>query len=226
MVNIMKKLFCYIKQFYYRLKGNRIGQQVYFNRGTKFENNVNFEGKTKLIDCNIGTGVDMGTGNSWFGCKIGRYCVIGGNCKNIVGHHPTTFYVAMNSKFYSPRKDGFVNERLYWDDYKYADKEKKYYNIIGNDVYITSDVILLEGVKIGDGAVITPGSVVTKNVPPYAIVRGNPAKIVTYRFREDDIQFLLKLKWWEKDVNWIRLHVNNFSNIKKLRKQIEEEKLI
>ena len=226
MIEKMKKNFCYIKQVYYRLQGNRFGSQVYFNRGTKFENHVNFEGKAKLIDCSIGTGIDMGIGNSWFGCKFGRYCVIGENCKNIVGHHPTAFYVAMNSKFYCPRKNGFVNERLYWDEYRYADKTNKYYNIIGNDVYITSDVILLEGVKIGDGAVITPGSVVTKNIPAYAIARGNPAQVVTYRFREEDIQFLLKLKWWERDAEWIKLHVNSFSNIKKLRKQIEDENLV
>ena len=226
MTDIFKKIFCYMKQLCYRLKGNRFGHRVYFNRGTQFENYVNFEGDTKLINCNIGTGIDMGTGNSWSGCKIGRYCVIGENCKNIVGHHPTAFYVAMNSKFYRPSKNSFVDERLYWDDYKYADKEKKYYNIIGNDVYITSDVILLEGVKVGDGAVITPGSVVTKNVPAYAIVRGNPAKVVTYRFREDDIQFLLKLKWWDREREWIKLHANSFSNIKKLRKQIEKEDIM
>lgn len=69
---------------------------------------------------------------------------------------------------------------------------------IGNDVWIGANAVIMSGVTIGDGAVVGACSVVTKNVPPYAIVAGNPARIVKYRFDKKTIEQLLELKWW----NW------------------------
>ncbi len=71
--------------------------------------------------------------------------------------------------------------------------------IIGNDVWIANDAKILSGVTIGDGAIIAAGSVVSKNVPPYAIVGGVPAKVLKYRFDKEIINNLLKLKWWDFD---------------------------
>lgn len=68
---------------------------------------------------------------------------------------------------------------------------------VGNDVWIGQNVIVLPGVRIGDGAVIAAGAVVTKNVPPYAIVGGVPAKIIKYRFTPEQIDKLVKIKWWD-----------------------------
>lgn len=68
---------------------------------------------------------------------------------------------------------------------------------IGNDVWTGMDVTILPGVTIGDGAVIGAASVVTKDVPPYAIVGGNPAKVLKYRFTEKQISKLLEIKWWD-----------------------------
>lgn len=70
--------------------------------------------------------------------------------------------------------------------------------IIGNDVWIGLDVLILSGVTIGDGAIVGARSVVTKDVPPYAIAAGNPARVVKYRFDEATIQKLLRIAWW----NW------------------------
>lgn len=69
--------------------------------------------------------------------------------------------------------------------------------IIGNDVWIGDMVFIKGGIKIGDGAVVAAGAVVTKDVPPYAIVGGVPAKIIKYRFDEQTIKDLLALKWWD-----------------------------
>lgn len=92
---------------------------------------------------------------------------------------------------------------------------------IGNDVWIGNGVTILRGVKIDDGAIVGAGTVVTKNVPPYAIVGGVPAKIIRYRFDEEIRARLLRLQWW-------RFHPKvlsglNFSNPKEVIKTLEEK---
>ena len=76
--------------------------------------------------------------------------------------------------------------------------------VVGNDVWIGQNVTILPGVHIGDGAIIGANSVVAKDVPPYSVVVGNPAEVKKYRFDEGTREFLLKLKWWDKDVEIIR----------------------
>lgn len=89
---------------------------------------------------------------------------------------------------------------------------------IGNDVWIGSDAKILSGVTIGDGSIIGANSIVTKDVPPYSIVAGNPAKLIKYRFDEITIKKLLKIKWWnfnEKEIIKIipLLQSNNIEKI-------------
>lgn len=74
-----------------------------------------------------------------------------------------------------------------------------YWVKIGSDVWIATNVTILRGVEIGDGAVIAAGSVVTKSVPPYAVVGGNPAKFIKWRFPLDVREKLLEIKWWDWD---------------------------
>lgn len=86
--------------------------------------------------------------------------------------------------------------------------------IIGNDVWVGNNVTVLAGVTVGDGAVLAAGAVVTKDVPPYAIVGGVPAKVIKCRFDENTIRKLQKLEWWNRDIDWIREHKNQFGTEK------------
>lgn len=75
---------------------------------------------------------------------------------------------------------------------------------IGNDVWIGNNVTIYSGANIGDGAAVAGNSVVTKSVPPYALVAGNPARVVRYRFTPQQIADFLRLKWWDLDETTIR----------------------
>ena len=92
--------------------------------------------------------------------------------------------------------------------------------VIGNDVWIGMNAKIMSGVKIGDGAVVAANSVVTKDVPEYTIVGGNPAKIIKKRFTDEIIEVLLNIKWWDWDEEKINknLDVLCSSNIEKLKK--------
>lgn len=92
--------------------------------------------------------------------------------------------------------------------------------VIGNDVWIASGVIIMSGLTIGDGAVLAAGSVITKDVPAYAIVGGNPARIIRYRFESEIIELLLKLRWWDLDVWQIKEIMHDLSAV------LDKEKLL
>lgn len=152
--------------------------------------------------------------------SIGRYCSINGTARiwnnhslDCVTTHPFLDY----PKFYA------------WDQYdsreKLLQKYGKHHNnaeyenspirknesvIIGNDVWIGANAVILPGVHIGDGAVICAGAVVSKNVEPYAIVGGVPAKTIRYRFSEEEISQFLKIRWWDWTIEKIEERIELF----------------
>jgi acetyltransferase-like isoleucine patch superfamily enzyme len=96
--------------------------------------------------------------------------------------------------------------------------DKQYFNEytevkIGNDVWIGEDVIIPGGVTIGDGAVIASRAVVTRDVAPYSVVGGVPARHIKFRFGEDQIKKLQAIKWWDRDEQWLRDNFKLFLNV-------------
>jgi serine acetyltransferase len=98
--------------------------------------------------------------------------------------------------------------------------------IIGNDVWICFSSTILQGATIDDGTIIAAGAVVTKTVPAYAIVGGVPAKIIRYRFNEETIKRLLKIRWWDKDITWIDNHADGFGNVEQFIQKYGDEGLL
>jgi acetyltransferase-like isoleucine patch superfamily enzyme len=117
---------------------------------------------------------------------IGKYCSIATNCTFILANHK------MDCVSTSPSKTSiFPHGQGNPSGFSRGDI------IIGNDVWIGANVTIMDNVRIGNGAVIAAGAVVTKDVPPYAVVGGNPAKIIKKRFSEEQIAALLRIKWWD-----------------------------
>ena len=139
-----------------------------------------------------------------------------------LGNHPTSVFATTHPAFYydTTSQLGYSFHRgkpLFEGIFKYPEGENYYQLVIENDVWIGSNVLLLGGIRIGNGAVIAAGSVVTKDVPPYAIVGGNPAKIIRYRFETGEIERLLELKWWDWPEDKIASEYKLFSNSKLLK---------
>jgi acetyltransferase-like isoleucine patch superfamily enzyme len=124
-----------------------------------------------------------------------------------LGIHPSRDFVSTHPIFFSTKKQVGIT----FADKDYFQEEKGIK--IGNDVWIGANVIILDGVTIGDGAIIGAGAVVTKDVPPYSIYGGVPAKLIRYRFEQKTIDFLVKFKWWNKDEEWLKTNFQDFHNI-------------
>ena len=95
--------------------------------------------------------------------------------------------------------------------------------VVGNDVWIGYEAVVMAGVRIGDGAVIGMGAVVTKDVPPYAVVGGVPARIIKMRFSENQISELLSQNIWEKPIEWIEENAEKFESIESFLKNNSEK---
>ena len=95
--------------------------------------------------------------------------------------------------------------------------------VIGNDVWIGQNAVILPGVHVGDGAIIGANSVVGSDVAPYTIVIGNPAKVLRKRFDDELIGLLLKFKWWDKSIEEINalIPILTSSDLEKVREEIE-----
>jgi acetyltransferase-like isoleucine patch superfamily enzyme len=113
----------------------------------------------------------------------------------------------------------FVNKSKF-KEFVYADIDEKYQVIIDNDVWIGDRCSIIGGITISDGAIVLAGSMVTKDVPPYAIVAGIPAKIIKYRFKEDEIVKLMDFKWWDNDFDWIKNNIDLFEDIENFLNEI------
>ncbi len=151
---------------------------------------VKLNGKTVINKSSIGSfcyfvNAKISRTNMGSFCSVGPNVLVGG-----LGKHPTNM-LSTHPVFYSPLKQCGCSFTLnsHFEEFSITN--------IGNDVWIGANSIVLDGVNVGDGAIIAAGSVVVKDVPPYAIVGGVPATIIRYRFSKHEIENLLSLNWWD-----------------------------
>ncbi len=178
------------KRSYYRIHCNaqvrsgdvavpvKLGHKVWIDPGVVVFPGVEIGDYTSI---NRNTLIESGT--------IGKFCSIAANVSIGMAEHPmhhlSTHVATFDEPFFgliSAPKDA---------------QQRKAEPLIGHDVWIARGATVLRGVTIGDGAVVAAGSVVTKDVPPYAIVAGNPARIVRYRFEQDVIDRIEAMRWWD-----------------------------
>lgn len=143
--------------------------------------------------------------------SIGRYCSFAGNVRYFGGNHPMNF-VSMSPFFYNKK----------WGGFDVKDIERGTLEI-GNDVWIGYNVIITNKCKkIGNGAVIGAGTILTKDVPAYSIVVGNPGKVIRYRFDNDTIKIIEESKWWELEPKELMKCYDVIDNPKEFCKRIKD----
>jgi acetyltransferase-like isoleucine patch superfamily enzyme len=177
------------------------------DRGTYFDRNVN------II--------------SWsdeYKIKVGKYCSIGRDCNFFLHANHRSDWITTSSQLWGPVTPEVAKLHM-----EMGHPSCKGDITIGNDVWIGAKSTIMSGVKIGHGAIVAAGALVTKDVEPYSVVGGNPAKHLKYRFEEQQIKDLLDIAWWDweeskikeeamtlwsQDLNhFIEKHKNDNSNI-------------
>ena len=222
---LMKKLKRCIKNIIAKCQNRgkvKIGRNVSLDQYTLFEGKNSVEDGTSLSHCRVGYFSYIAAAAELSYTDIGKYSCIGPRVRTVRGQHPVD-RVSVHPSFYAvktPCGYSYVDENRF-EEYRYVDAD--YAVRIGSDVWIGSDVILMEGVSVGDGAVVAAGAVVVKDVEPYCIVGGVPAKAIKYRFSSEVIHQLLEIRWWERDEAWISGHAELFDKVERFLSAVKSE---
>ncbi len=163
----------------------------------------NFLGENvSLINSTIGDYSYINTNSKVSNTIIGKFCSIGPNVQIVLGTHPSKF-VSSHPVFYANNKPfKTFSDGIYFKEYEDV--------VIGNDVWIAEGVLIPGGITIGDGAIIMARAVVTKNVEPYSIVGGIPAKHIKYRFDVETINRISQTKWWDWEEKKLKENYKKF----------------
>ena len=174
MTQIINKFLAFISKFNKSIDANAvIGKGVVISEQSFIDRN-----------CRIGKHTYIGKNCNLTKVDVGSYCSIANNVSIGQGEHHLD-RVSTSSLFYNNSYDELTIEPC----------------IIENDVWIGADSLILRGVRVGNSAVIGANSVVTKDVPPFAVVVGSPAKVLRYRVDTDKADEILATHWWEKDID-------------------------
>lgn len=197
-----------------RLLNSELGPRCHISSHSKVKNShlceaVTIGPYTKLESVSVGRYSYISNHAELHAVEIGCFCSIGPRTLNHLGNHPSREFVSTSPAFYMP--DAPIPSFTPTETFSsYGGKVK-----IGNDVWIGAEALLMDGITIGNGAIVAARSVVTHDVPPYAIVGGIPARLIRFRFDEETIQQLESFQWWNKETEWLKANLDGFQNIGK-----------
>jgi|GEM_PF-103189 len=198
---------CYLQK---RFEGTVFQWGTFADEDSRFEKGVVIRFNARIFRCEIGRYTYIGHDSIFQYSVVGRFCSVAPYVLCGLGRHPVESRAATSPTFY--RKP--VPCLTLVDNTRFREDHAPIH--IGNDVWIGARAIIMDGVTIADGVVVAAGAVVTRDVPPYAIVGGVPAKIIRYRFARETIDRLLAMAWWDRDIEWLKQHVDCFPDVKRL----------
>lgn len=169
----------------------------------------------RLRESSFGSYSYVGRETQVYSAEVGSFTSIGPQVLIGLGEHPSQGFVSSHPMFYSTigQSNPVIVDKNLFDEFP-----KTY---IGNDVWIGARAVVKTGVTIGDGAIVAAGSVVVKDVEPYSIVGGVPAKHIRYRFSEEQISVLKNSEWWHKDLEWLKANKHLFASVDEFVSQLK-----
>lgn len=183
---------------------------------TRVPQTSKIEARSTVIDSSLGGYSYAGYGCTIINCEMGNFTSVADNVKIGLGDEHPLHWASTSPAFYYGRDS--IPKDLAAKEYDPQGPLTK----IGNDVWIGTGSYIKAGVSIGDGAVIGMGSIVTRDVPPYAVVAGTPAKLIRYRFDEEVRERLIRTEWWNLPKNRIRELAKNIDDVEMFISKAEE----
>lgn len=213
----------FIRQMVYKWRYR--GRDIVVKRTARVHHGTELEGMNRIgqrtnFYGSLGYGSYIAT-DCTLSARVGRYTSIAPLVWSNCGIHTYKAPYATTSPMFFNR--GHMSGRSFAtrdviDNLRFAERTPRCVDVvIGNDCWIGQGVFFAGGVKVGDGAVVLAGAVVTKDVEPYAIVGGVPARTVGYRYDADTIRYLLALKWWDLPHEQLRRDWELLTDIEKLK---------
>ena len=192
---------------------------------------TNIANHVELNNVEVGAKVSFAKNASVNNSKIGKYTSIGRNTKitnTDIGAFCAISWDSTINAIQHPLTHLTIHAFPYVSEYGGVEKRTDFYQrvTVNNDVWIGANSVILPGLKIGNGAIIAANTLVTRNVPDYAIIAGVPAKTLRFRFRKEMIDKLLELKWWELDFDVIKRNISVFQNDFKMKNLADLEKIV
>ena len=185
--------------------GLQIADNVRFGVNCRVSSPVYIAGST------IGDYTYIETGCRISAAEVGRFCSIAPYALVGLAEHPTGDFVSTHPMFYRRLPE------FGYDAVHEGSHQELRTTTIGHDVWIGAGACVKGGVSIGHGAVIGAGAVVTRDVPPFAVCGGVPARVLRYRFDEATIAWLLDVAWWERDIAWIKARASDMQDVQGFR---------
>jgi phosphonate metabolism protein (transferase hexapeptide repeat family) len=160
--------------------------------------------RTKVAESSFGDYAYVVNDSDIIYTDVGKFCSIAAHTRINPGNHPLERVALSHFTYRSSAYD------MGPDDAAFFDWRRSFRCVMGNDVWIGHGAVVLPGVKLGNGAAVGAGAIVTKDVPPFAIVVGNPGKVLRYRFAPEIIAALERIAWWDWSHEQLRVGLPDF----------------